>query len=335
MQNFEKLIFDDFLKKFCDDGVVLKVLIIGSEQAGIFLNSKGFAVYSFKDLPFNTLFDAIFCEKTEEPYFSDKDKIIDFAFQNLKPGGFCFINNYSCTSSVFDGKFSQLLFQNYKMCNCLCIQKTLRDYFKLSKHWHKYKNVFFRNENRVIQSYKDFEVFRQITEAHGINYFAFHGTAIGLVRHGGMVPWDNDLDFCFLSDDWDKLIALFPIFESNKLPIRIGEGVRKKMKRGWRPLQIHIGYIDCFLMKERRGRGAYRGRCKGHVYKWEHQTCCKQVFGNRYINAPLNMHKSLCKRYSKDYFVKADLNDKFHQKGLMQHIQPFALTDYDKSFFVC
>lgn len=47
--------------------------------------------------------------------------------------------------------------------------------------------------------------FGRVCASHDIEYFALYGTALGAVRHGGFIPWDDDLDVGMLRADYDRL----------------------------------------------------------------------------------------------------------------------------------
>ena len=49
--------------------------------------------------------------------------------------------------------------------------------------------------------------FDKVCKAHGLRYCICGGTLLGAVRHGGFIPWDDDLDVSMPRPDYDRFIA--------------------------------------------------------------------------------------------------------------------------------
>lgn len=47
-----------------------------------------------------------------------------------------------------------------------------------------------------------------ICKKHNIPYYLIAGCAIGSLRHGGFIPWDEDMDFAMMRKDYERFIAV-------------------------------------------------------------------------------------------------------------------------------
>ena len=52
--------------------------------------------------------------------------------------------------------------------------------------------------------------FIRITEELGLSYLAIGGTALGAVRHGGFIPWDDDIDLAMPRNDYEIFLEKAP-----------------------------------------------------------------------------------------------------------------------------
>lgn len=83
--------------------------------------------------------------------------------------------------------------------------------------------------------YKDLNLFCQ---NHGLKLYLFGGSLIGAVRHGGYIPWDDDIDVAMSRPDYEKMLELSKNgWISDKC--RIIDPMSEKVFKGYIPLVVY------------------------------------------------------------------------------------------------
>lgn len=154
--------------------------------------------------------------------------------------------------------------------------------------------------------------FQRVCQANGLTFYITAGTLLGAVRHGGFIPWDDDIDVVMPRSDFDRMARHGPhsltegyFFQDRntdpEYPWLFAKLRRKGThveEPGLRCVRMHKGiYIDIFPLD-----ACPKGERGGRLYfKWVEQLQCAIMarvnpefacgYSKLYMRA---LHKLLC-----------------------------------------
>ena len=62
------------------------------------------------------------------------------------------------------------------------------------------------SDETLTKLYGMFEDVIDILDSYAIEYHLHCGTLLGALRHGGVIPWDDDIDLCYHYKDHNKVV---------------------------------------------------------------------------------------------------------------------------------
>lgn len=96
--------------------------------------------------------------------------------------------------------------------------------------------------------------FIKICDENNLEYFGLAGTGIGVMRHKGFIPWDDDIDVGLLRDDYEKFLKIAEQELSDKYIVMNGRKnsnyplmTTRLMKKGTKFREYTLKDIDCEL----------------------------------------------------------------------------------------
>ncbi len=89
-------------------------------------------------------------------------------------------------------------------------------------------------QNVLIEMMKDID---ELCRKNNIEYVLTGGSTLGAIRHGGFIPWDDDLDIAMMRDQYKKFIKVLKTQLSDKYVFHCFE-VNKKYTVTWPAMKI-------------------------------------------------------------------------------------------------
>ncbi len=109
--------------------------------------------------------------------------------------------------------------------------------------------VLRRVQQTELEILKDFMA---VCDEAGLRYFAIAGTGIGAIRHGGFIPWDDDIDVAMPRKDFERAMTLLEERYRDKYYILNTEHdpkyplmTTRLCKKGTKFLEEAVKDVDC------------------------------------------------------------------------------------------
>ncbi len=184
-----------------------------------------------------------------------------------------------------------------------------------------------------------FQVIIELCERHNLRYILDYGSLIGAVRHGGFIPWDDDIDVSMPRPDYERFKELWNEERREDTQYELRTGMKGNLaipyiqvvhtgtlaeKKGRRKNYTQSVWVDVFPID---GAGETKEQCE-EIYQqyWKKIEESRKIFGryHPYLN-PIKQVKQWYWHHIK----------KFQLPRIIREAEDMMQTyDYEKSTYV-
>jgi LicD family len=171
-------------------------------------------------------------------------------------------------------------------------------------------------------------VVNQVFRETGLSYMAYAGTLLGIERHAGVIPWDDDVDFCIEGCDLPKLLSLhdrLAILGIRLIATELCYKLCWSRKRSFDRRDWSWPFIDVFVWDKINGRLLIRSA--GDHYPGESVFPLRDArFHHLMLPVPRDSRAVLATWYGPDFMHRAVSPTFLHRKEEGIHGKPFMTT---------
>lgn len=109
-------------------------------------------------------------------------------------------------------------------------------------------------QNKILETMKYIDA---LCRENGIVYYIMGGTALGAVRHGGFIPWDDDLDIFMTPVEYEKFKNVFESKRSDRFVLQEWRTVPKYLEYAKIRMNGTTFIEECFKDRKDMHHGIY------------------------------------------------------------------------------